>query len=65
MHCPTSVALLILAIILMILGGLADACGEKRVFGISKQHLWADGLFALGLSAWVLLYRHTCGGYAK
>jgi hypothetical protein len=58
-----SVGLLVLAIILMACGGLIDMCGRDgdRLLGASKQHLWADGTFALVLSGWVLLWGITAG----
>jgi hypothetical protein len=54
-----SIALLVIAIILLALGGLADICGGTGPCGMSKYHLWADGLAALILSVWVLLWGHT------
>ena len=60
MHCGVAVGLLILAIMFVILAGFADAPGRDRVFGVSKYHLWADGIFALCLSTWALVYNSGC-----
>lgn len=54
-----SLGLLVLAVILMAAGGLADTYGRDRVLGVSKQHLWADGTFLLVLSGWILLWGHV------
>jgi MFS family permease len=62
MHCSLSVGLLILAIILLLIGGFADMTGRKRVFGLSSHHYWADSIFALVLSGWILLWSHVCNG---
>lgn len=50
-----ALGLLILAIILMAIGGLADVCYQGRPFGLSRQHFWADGTFLL------VLWDHTSG----
>lgn len=51
-----SLGLMVLAAILMAIGGLADMCGEKRVLGLSKHHYWADGTFLLVFSSWLVLW---------
>lgn len=53
------VALAILAIILMSIGGYADITKQKRIAGMSKQHYWSDGIFLLALSGWIVLWNHA------
>jgi hypothetical protein len=62
MHGSLSIGLLILAVILIALGGFLDVGGNDRLFGLSKQHYWSDGIFALVLSGWVLLWNHVRAG---
>lgn len=53
------VALAILAIILMAIGGFADITEQKRIAGMSKQHYWSDGISLLVLSDWIVLWNHA------
>jgi hypothetical protein len=61
MHCPSAIALLIVAIILFAFGTSAKLCGSDDVSGVKPGLLLAGGTFALVLSGWILLWRHTCG----
>ena len=53
------IALLIIAIVLMAIGGALDMWNKKRLGPISKYHYWADGTFLLVLSGWLMLLSHV------
>jgi hypothetical protein len=47
---PVLTLLVIAAVVLQVLGGTLDLYKKDSIYGMSKQHLWADGIFLLGLA---------------
>ena len=57
-----SLALIIVAIILIACGGLLDMRNKDRFklsekVGISKTHCWADGTFLAVVATWLLVWK--------
>jgi len=61
--CTRSISfgLMVLSVLLMAASGIADLRGKEHVLGISTHHMWADGIYLLVLSGWVVLWGHTSG----
>jgi hypothetical protein len=51
-----SYVLLILSFIAIALAGLLDITNQKRFMIISKEHLWADGIYLAVLAVFFYLY---------
>jgi hypothetical protein len=54
-----AIFLLVVSVILIALGGLLDVSNTESFMGLSKYHYWADGVFVLVLSTWLMLWQHT------
>ncbi|MDE2097458.1 MAG: hypothetical protein KGL39_09455 [Patescibacteria group bacterium] len=63
MHRRIAFALIVVAVVLMMIGGKLDIKKQERLqlsdkVSISKEHYWADGLFLGLLSVWLCVW---CG----
>jgi len=53
-HKEFAIGTLIIAIIMIAIGGLMDITNRERVMGLSRTHYWADAAFLVALSGWTL-----------